>query len=161
MTHSKSAPPADFRAADQLAAATQEVPAWISDISFGVPAMDRLHHDLFSTLDELSCSNDNDFGPRYAAFVAKMEQAFREEEEWMDTLGYPPLAIHQEQHARVLGALHHIHALVMDGDLVIGRRVVEDLLPQWLSFHISTMDMPLALAMQRAGNEHAFSLQPT
>ena len=161
MTHSKSAPPADFRVAGQLAAAAQEVPAWVSDISFGVPAMDQLHHDLFSALDALSCSNDNDFGSRYAAFVAKMEQAFREEEEWMDALDYSSFISHQEQHARVLGVLHHAHALIMDGDLAIGRQVVEDLLPQWLSFHISTMDTPLALAVQRARNEHAFSLQPT
>jgi hemerythrin len=136
-------------------------PAGIPEISSGVPAMDRLHHDLFSALDGLSCCEDHEFGVRYADFVSKAERAFREEEQWMEDIDYPLLGIHLEQHARVLCALHHVHSQVMNGDLALGRKVVEELLPQWLVFHISTMDTPFAIAMQLAQNEREPAFHPS
>ena len=131
-----------------------------TDISSGVPAMDRLHHDLFSALDALSRADDRHFGAQFSQFVGAVEMLFREEEAWMDDLDYPEVAMHQEQHARVLGALHHVHAQVMDGDLQTGRHVVDELLPQWLLFHISTMDTPFAATMQRANSVGEFALHP-
>ncbi|HYG22025.1 MAG TPA: hemerythrin family protein [Verrucomicrobiae bacterium] len=110
--------------------------------------MDRLHHDMFNALDALSCADDRDFPTQFGLFVSTAERLFRKEEVWMDDLDYPGLPTHQEEHARVLGALHHVHAQVMDGDTGIGRQVVNELMPQWLLFHITTMDSPFALAMQ-------------
>lgn len=133
-------------------------PAWGPEISSGVLAMDRLHHDLFSALDEVSCCKDQEFGARYADFVGKVERAFREEAQWMEDIDYSILAVHQEQHARVLSALHHVHSQVMDGDIGLGRRVVDELLPQWLVFHISTMDAVFAVAMQVVRNEQELAL---
>lgn len=123
--------------------------------------MDRLHHDLFSALDSLSSSKDADFSAGFSTFVRQMERAFREEEAWMDELDFAEMAAHQEQHARVLGALHHIHAQVMAGDVSMGRHVADDLLPQWLLLHISTMDTPFALTMQIARSEGAPLLHPS
>lgn len=110
--------------------------------------MDKLHHDLFATLDELSCVTDYEFPEGYCSLVRKVERAFRAEEQWMEDTNFPAMLVHQEQHARVLGGLHNVHMRVMSGDLEIGRKVVDDLLPQWLAFHISTMDTALAVAMQ-------------
>lgn len=114
----------------------------------GVPAMDRLHRDLFTTLEELSCVTDREFPEGYSTLVRKVEHAFRAEQQWMEDIDFPGMLAHQEQHARVLGGLHNVHLRVMEGDLEIGRKVVDDLLPQWLAFHISTMDTALAVAMQ-------------
>jgi hemerythrin len=110
--------------------------------------MDQLHHDLFTALDELSGVTDHEFQEGYGSLVSKLERAFRSEEQWMEESDFPAMRIHQEQHARVLGGLHNVHVRVMSGDLEIGRKVVSDLLPQWLAFHISTMDTALAVAMQ-------------
>lgn len=123
--------------------------------------MDQMHHDLFSALNELSRSDDPGFCMKFTAFVAQIELAFREEESWMEDLDLPAISTHQEQHARTLGALHHIHAQVMGGDLNTGRHVVDELLPQWLSFHFSTMDAPFALALQLARTERELSLLPS
>lgn len=120
---------------------------FLPTICAGVPAMDKLHHDLFATLDELSCVTDREFPEGYSLLVRKVERTFRAEEEWMEDTNFPAILAHQEQHARVLGGLHNVHMRVMSGDLEIGRKVVNDLLPQWLVFHISTMDTALAVAM--------------
>lgn len=114
----------------------------------GLPAMDKLHRELFATLEELSCVPDHEFPEGYGKLVRKVEHVFREEEEWMDDVHFPAMRTHQEQHARVLGGLHNVHMRVMDGDLQVGRKVVDDLLPQWLAFHVSTMDTALAVAIQ-------------
>ena len=116
--------------------------------SHGLPAMDRLHRELFSTLDEISCVSDHEFPEGYARLVRKIERVFREEEEWMENVHFPAMHTHQEQHARVLGGLHNVHMSVMGGDIQIGRKVVDHLLPQWLAFHVSTMDTALAVAVQ-------------
>jgi len=60
---------------------------------------------------------------------------------------------HQEQHARVLAALHNVHIHVSNGNLGLGHETTTSLLPQWLTFHMSTMDMALSVAMQIAQDE--------
>lgn len=163
MTPSKPARSSDFRIEDchGIAVVAGRHQAWTSDISSGVPAMDRLHHDLFSALDALSNSDDECFSAEFTAFAETVERAFREEEAWMDDVDFSAMATHQEQHARVLGALHHVHSQVMNGDIGLGRHVADELLPQWLLFHISTMDTPFALAMQLARSERELTLQPS
>lgn len=122
--------------------------AYLITTLHGLPAMDGLHRELFVTLDELSCASDHEFLEGYSKLVRKVERVFREEEDWMENVHFPAMRTHQEQHARVLGGLHNVHARIMDGDIQIGRKVVDNLLPQWLAFHVSTMDTALAVAMQ-------------
>jgi len=161
MFPSKPAGSSDFHVEDCRGIAAAASLPWTCDISSGVPAMDRLHHDLFSALDALSSSGDVSFCAEFTAFVGIVERAFREEETWMEDADFSAITTHQEQHARVLGALHHVHSQVMDGDIGLGRHVADELLPQWLLFHISTMDTPFALAMQLARSEREPTLQPS
>lgn len=110
--------------------------------------MEKWHHDFVKALNETSASKDHEFGSRYGALVSKAEHTFRQEEQWMEEVDFPILKVCQEQHARVLGALHNVHSCVMAGDLGLGREVVDQLLPRWFAFHTSTVDATLALAMQ-------------
>jgi hemerythrin len=125
------------------------------EVLSGVAVMDALHQDFFNALADLSSTPDAEFGIRYGLFVKQAEQAFLTEEQWMEKINYPLIKAHREQHARALAALHHVHACVMTGDLVTGREVAENLLPQWCVFHMSTMDFECALAMRTAGAESA------
>lgn len=122
----------------------------LPEISFGIPAIDKLHHDLSATLGELSAMTDKDFGIEYPRFVKQVEDMFRQEEQCMEDIPFRDFKAHQEQHARVLGALHNVHSRVMAEEITLGREVVDDLFPQWLAFHIETMDISLALAMKIA-----------
>lgn len=126
-----------------------------SSTSSGVPALDKWHHDFLKALNEAAASEDPEFSSSYGTLVSKVENAFRQEERWMEEVGFPMLNVCQEQHARVLGALHNVHCRVMDGDLGLGREVVDQLLPRWFSFHTSTVDATLALALQIAQAEKA------
>lgn len=119
---------------------------WSKDMSLGVPAMDDAHKAFLDELAALLTVPDDRFGPALLSLIARIECDFRDEEQLMEELDYPGIQGHREQHARVLGALHHIAPRVMDGDIALGREAV-DLLPQWFLFHLSTMDTALAFAI--------------
>lgn len=126
---------------------------WPSEMLTGAAALDDWHHDIFAMLKILPSIKEHEFSACYGVLVMKVERAFAMEEQWMEEVDFPLLKSHREQHARVLGALHHVHSRVIDGDFLLGREVTERLLPQWLVFHISTMDAVLAIEMQIAGKE--------
>jgi hemerythrin len=122
-------------------------PLWSSDIALGIPSIDASHNSLLDKLAQLNTVSDADFPAYYAAMVARVESDFREEEELMEKIDFPGIRSHREQHARLLGGLHHAAATIMKGDVALGRHTI-GLLPQWFAFHISTMDAVLGFALQ-------------
>ncbi len=109
--------------------------------------MDQSHKALFEKLTKVQNVSDANFPAHYASLVARVEQDFRQEEILMEEIDFPGLRNHREQHAKVLGGLHHAAAAVMNGDVELGRHAIA-LLPQWFLFHISTMDATLASALR-------------
>ena len=125
---------------------------WSDNLSLGVKEMDAAHKIFLDELAALLTMPDETFGPAFQSMIAKMEQDFQEEEQLMEDMDYPGLPGHREQHARVLGALHHVAPHVMQGDIALGREAAE-LLPQWFLFHLSTMDTALAFALDLDGEK--------
>jgi hemerythrin-like metal-binding protein len=116
--------------------------------SVGVAGMDRSHRVLFDELLQLLRAPDAEFARSYPDLVRSIERDFHEEEALMEELGLASFPAHIEQHARMLSALHHTLSKVMQGDVDAGRKALE-LLPEWLQFHIATMDKDLADAVRR------------
>lgn len=120
---------------------------WAPRLTLGLPAVDAAHRDLLDELARLADMADAAFPDSYARFVAQVEKDFREEEDLMEASNFSGLPSHREQHARVLGGLHHVARQVMAGDLSAGREVVA-LMPGWFLLHIETMDSAMALCTQ-------------
>lgn len=129
---------------------------WSRDMALGIPSVDESHKELLQRLNELLAAPDESFGPGFLSMVAEFEADFQEEEKLMEDIDYPGICGHREQHARLLGALHHIASHVMSGDVALGREAAE-LLPQWFQFHMSTMDTALAFALDLDAREHGQS----
>lgn len=123
-----------------------EEQGWSSEMALGVPAMDNAHRAFVAELNRLASAPDDRFAAGFHALIASMERDFREEEELMEAIGFPGVQAHSEQHARVLGGMHHAASRVMEGDLATGRGAVE-FLQQWFRLHLSTMDLALAVAI--------------
>lgn len=119
-----------------------------ADLETGVTPLDQLHCDLFDAISATAEASDEHFAEHYAALLKKMKCALLKEEQWMEEIDPVLLKIYREQHARVLSALDNVHRKVLDENFDLGRRVVEDLLPQWYAVHVSTLDMALAIAIQ-------------
>lgn len=121
---------------------------WSPRMSLGMPAMDACHRDLLDQLAALENMPDRGFPESFVRFVARVEHDFRDEEELMERTAFSGLLSHREQHARMLGGLHHVARQVMAGDIAAGREVVS-LLPGWFMLHIETMDGAMAaIALQ-------------
>jgi hemerythrin len=114
--------------------------------------MDDLHKALLDRLAQLDNVSDADFPAHFSSLIAEVESDFREEEELMERIDFPGIRAHREEHAKLLGGLHHAAAGVMEGNVALGRHAME-LLPQWFVFHISTMDTALSFAVQLQAEE--------
>ena len=112
-------------------------------MSLGLASVDACHRELLDELATLEDAPDQVFAVSYVRFVARVERDFREEEELMEQTAFCGLPSHREQHARMLGGLHHVARQVMAGDIAAGRDVVA-LMPGWFMLHIETMDGALA-----------------
>jgi len=122
---------------------------WAKEMSVGNAKMDAEHKAMMDEFGRLAQLPDNAFCEGLSTLIAAMESDFRNEEETMEKIDFPALQSHREQHARVLGALHHVIPDVMRGDFKSGRDAIQ-LLPQWFLFHMSTMDTALAVAIELA-----------
>ena len=118
-----------------------------TDTSSGVSAMDELHQLCGAALDHASSCDDAAFEDGFESLLEQLHHAFATEDDWMEAIDYAAIKSHREQHARLLSALHHVQAEVLNGNLALGRRVVVDLLPKWLAVHIDTMDAVLAIVL--------------
>lgn len=127
---------------------------WSPEMVLGVPNIDALHQSFVEILAKLNTASDEQFAHQYNALVANMERDFYEEEQQMEEIAFPALQSHREQHARVLSAMHHAQGHVMCGDIAAGRDVIA-LLPQWFTFHLSTMDAALAITIQMDSGQKA------
>jgi hemerythrin len=119
------------------------------NMELGIASMDGSHNELLGQMRRIGSVPDEEFAEFYVSLVAKIERDFRSEELLMEDIEYDGLKKHREQHARVLGGLHHVARRVKEGDVAIGRHAV-GLLPQWFLSHITTMDRPLADALHQA-----------
>lgn len=128
---------------------------WAPEFTTGAAWMDDLHRGVAISLRRVREALDDDFPRVYANLVARLELAFREEEERMSDLNSATIKCHREQHARVLRGLHCAYAQILDGDVQLGREVASELLPRWLSWHIAEMDIPLANSTTSHPNDNA------
>lgn len=123
---------------------------WSPQMALGIPSMDKEHKELLDEFAQLANTPDSEFGAGLFKLTVKLERDFRAEEELMEKIDFPGLLSHREQHARVLGAMHHVIPEVMKGNYALGREAVR-LFPQWFLFHLSTMDAVLAFAINGEG----------
>lgn len=118
---------------------------WSPEMALGIESLDQAHQALLAQMLHLADANDDALDDGFALLVKHLERDFREEEDLMETIAYPAIQSHREQHARVLGALH----VVAPGDHAAAREAL-GLLPLWFQVHLSTQDAALAMALNLA-----------
>lgn len=124
--------------------------AWSPYMALGIGSIDQAHQALLPALAQVACARDAQLSTALRFLVARLEDDFRAEESLMESIGFPELHPHREQHARLLGALHRTAAAAENGAVGEARSVTA-LLPHWFVFHLATMDQSLAVALQMAG----------
>jgi len=116
---------------------------WKPDMALGIPLFDEAHQALAEQIDALMDASDGDFLEGLRQLIECLEEDFRHEEELMETINYPAIRQHREQHARVLASLHQLD----ETDIAAGKEAVKLVLP-WFHAHLATADTALARALQ-------------
>jgi len=103
------------------------------------------HQLLRQLTQQLRNCEGHEVGASYVRLLDCMEQVFGSEQHLMEKHAFPATQCHLEQHARVLCAMHRVHAAVMRGDHAMGRHVGATLLPGWFELHNATVDAAMLL----------------
>lgn len=127
---------------------------WSALLETGVPEMDQSHRALLQAIHATIDADDASLCQRIGELLAALRADFEQEEQMMERLHYPDAHEHRAAHRRVLGALEHALPVVHGGDAE-GARALLERLPRWFLGHLSAMDLPLAVAAERAANPYA------
>jgi hemerythrin-like metal-binding protein len=121
------------------------IAVWNDRFATGIDTIDRQHQQLFTAVNQLheaySQGKAHEQVAKSVEFLLRYtEDHFRAEEDHMQRIAYPGLAVHLEAHARLL---ERVAALKTDHDT--GLPVAGDLaalLADWLKQHICEVDLP-------------------
>lgn len=118
---------------------------WLPEMAVGVDDMDQAHQWFLAELERLETVPDLQLAAEIGHLTSAMARDFQEEEFLMLKIGSPDFPAHCEQHRRVLEAFADIDA----GDYASLREVLA-MMPRWFLFHLTAMDLPLAIAVRSA-----------
>lgn len=121
----------------------------------GVEGMDATHREFVDMVMALAKADDGGFPTLFQQLVEHTRQHFAEEGRLMRLCGFPPIAIHEGEHARVLEVLDRVGQIVQQGDLAQARAFVNADLGEWFPRHLATMDRALAMHLMRTGHADA------
>lgn len=110
----------------------------------GVPAMDRSHREMVEMVNHMDGAPAADFAYRFQELVSHTRAHFASEEVLMAESGFPAIAEHKSEHARVLGEMDRFAEQLTGPRLALARAYVREQIPTWFALHAVTMDSALA-----------------
>lgn len=114
----------------------------------GVEAMDSTHREFADLVNRLAAGSKADFASLFPELVSHTREHFAAEERLMEQCGFPAIAEHRGEHARVLGELERFAVQVEAGKSQLARAYVVEQIPQWFDLHAATMDSALAACLK-------------
>lgn len=114
-------------------------------VHFELERIQSWHDTLERSMHRLEVCPSAEVGNAYRDLLDTLEQTFALEHQVMETYAFPAIQCHLEQHARVLGGLHHLHSAVMRGADEPGRHAGSHLLRRWFELHQVTLDASVGL----------------
>jgi hemerythrin-like metal-binding protein len=148
---------------------------WSERYVLGIARMDETHREFVEFCNALSAvwpkseqaSSETPamsdgvlqgFLARFDAFIEHTAAHFDQENRWMEAVNFPA-PCHREEHDRVLAVAHEVRQRIENGDLFLGRRLLEEL-PPWFDNHVDTMDTALAFYLKKVGFDTETGMLP-
>jgi len=123
---------------------------WTDELVLGVEKMDATHREFVEQLNTLGAAADEAMLAGLDAFIVHTVAHFEQEERWMESMEFPPLHCHKDEHDGVLGIMRDVRGMVAEGKYELGRVLARELAP-WFTNHAATMDTMLALFIKAKG----------
>ena len=121
---------------------------WSDSLELGLAPMDQTHREFIECYNAMASAPSEQLLERMDAFIAHTIEHFEQENQWMAIVGFP--GCHKAEHDRVLAVMHEVRKRVVDGDLFLGKRLIEEL-PAWFENHAGSMDAALVQYLQAVG----------
>lgn len=112
--------------------------------------MDQTHKEFVVLCNALFDASLPTLAGKLNALLTHTEQHFAQEYAWMQACNFPPTAIHQAEHERILALLAQTLQSVERGNMAAANSVI-NYLPDWFEQHTTTMDQMLAVYIKNSG----------
>jgi hemerythrin len=132
----------------------QPLLAWSDQLAVGQSVMDDTHREFVEQLNRVGSAADAGVLAALDGFIAHTEAHFGQEEEWMESMDFPPRGCHKGEHEKILETARVVRKRVAAGDVRLGRTLAEAL-AEWFPQHAASMDAVLALYMTETGYQPA------
>ncbi|EME70366.1 hemerythrin-like protein [Paramagnetospirillum caucaseum] len=127
---------------------------WSDDFALGDPIVDAQHRAFFEEAaalrSALASEEPKDEIVAYCtAFIANLRAHFADEEQLMARIGFPALAVHRQEHERLLARTEEVVAGIHAADCLIDCLLGTHALMEALVEHVANQDMRLKSFMPR------------
>lgn len=126
----------------QTTATAQGLP-WTDNFLLGHARLDETHREFVAVVDHMLTCADADLAAAVSAFVVHAEAHFADEEAMMEATGFPATDCHVDDHNAVFASAQEVEALVLAGNIEIGRVFAAEL-ARWFPSHADYLDSALA-----------------
>lgn len=118
--------------------------AWTNELAIGLPSLDEQHMQLFAISNDLLSAITQGEGEAalkeiFDRLKAYTEYHFKEEEAYMEEIGYPDLSAHAAEHALLLVRVNTLWRLLQGGE-AISPKGVSLFISDWIVGHIMEKD---------------------
>ncbi len=125
---------------------------WNDALAIDGGVMDDTHKEFVDLLNKLGDAEGDDVLPLIDEFIAHTEEHFLQEQRWMQSIPFPPIQCHVNEHQGVLDICREVRTRVANGEPRFGK-VLATAVGEWFETHASTMDTVLSMVMKEKGYE--------
>jgi hemerythrin len=138
-----------------MASTLRELVEWKPEYSVEIEAIDKQHQALVAIIGHLQEAmlegkTRQVVGPLFAAMNRYTTFHFQFEEKLLEENGYPDLAPHREEHARLIAELKDLENKYLQGTLHAGAPLMQ-FLRTWLLDHICVHDKRYGVSLREKG----------
>lgn len=116
---------------------------WTDNFLLGHARLDETHREFVAVVDRMLTCADADLAGAVSAFVVHAEAHFADEKAMMEATGFPATDCHVDDHNAVFASAQEVEALVLAGNIEIGRAFAAEL-ARWFPSHADYLDSALA-----------------
>jgi len=130
---------------------------WLDEYNIGVSNIDRQHKKLTNTLNRLQDSLTTTYVDKQMAVTLKFmvsytQHHFSEEEELMESIGYPDINQHKSQHKNLINEVRIILLKLKKREQINAKELI-DFLITWLKDHIIEEDSKIGHYIRKLKNK--------
>ncbi len=126
---------------------------WSNELKRGIGFQDEDHEEAVKIMNAMQNCSDEELPALYDQLHSHTKEHLERENELMVRINFFAIAIHKDEHDRVLTEMQKFKDKLDAGEIAEVRKYVEETMPEWFINHLNTMDTATAQFARQAGEE--------